>query len=117
MIDFKKFWRSFGFAFQGLRWLFEENNAKIHLSATIWVVGLGIYLGIKPWEWMALSLAIALVFITEAINTALERLTDLASPQQHPLAGKVKDLAAAAVLIAALFAIIVGLVVFVPHFK
>lgn len=112
MFDFRKFSRSFGFAFQGLRWLMQENNAKVHLSAMIWAVGMGFYFCINTWEWMAVSLAITLVWICEAFNTALEKLVDLASPEHHPLAGKAKDLAASAVLVAAIFAVVVAVVVF-----
>lgn len=66
-------------------------------------------------EWLAVILCFALVIGLEAVNTALEYLTDLVSPDYHPLAGKTKDVAAAAVLIAALGAVAVGLLVFVPH--
>jgi diacylglycerol kinase (ATP) len=65
-------------------------------------------------EWVAICMAMSLVWITEAFNTALEFLTDLCSPEYHPLAGKAKDVAAAAVLIAALFALATGLIVFIP---
>ena len=66
-------------------------------------------------EWVAISICIALVLALEALNTALEYLTDLVSPEYHPLAGKAKDAAAAAVLLVALGAIVVGLIVFIPH--
>ncbi|MFN8355539.1 MAG: diacylglycerol kinase family protein [Spirosomataceae bacterium] len=115
MIDFNKFGRSVGFAVRGLRWLWQENNARIHALAGVAVVIVGISLGLSASEWLWIGLAIALVFIAELVNTSLERLTDLVSPHHHPLAGQAKDLAAAAVLVAALFAIVVGMVIVVPH--
>lgn len=83
---------------------------------TIAVIGAGFYFDISSMEWVALVLCIALVFAMEAVNTALEYLTDLVSPGFHPLAGKAKDAAAAAVLLAAAGAVVVGLVIFLPKF-
>lgn len=115
MVDFRKFGRSIIFATRGLRWLMAENNARIHLWAAIWAIGLGIFWEITFAEWLWIGLAITLVLVCEAFNTALERLTDLVSPQWHPLAGQVKDLAAAGVLIASAFALLVGLGVLGPY--
>ena len=70
---------------------------------------------ISRYEWCLLILCMMSVWTAEAFNTALECLTDLASPEQHPLAGRVKDVAAGAVLIAAVAAAIVGAIVFIPH--
>jgi diacylglycerol kinase len=66
-------------------------------------------------EWVALVICIVLVLALEAVNTALEYLTDLVSPEYHPLAGKAKDVAAAAVLIAAIGAVWVGILIFMPY--
>ena len=66
-------------------------------------------------EWCAVLFAIALVWVAEALNTALERLTDLASPEFHPLAGKAKDMAAGAVLLAVAGAVLIGIVIFGPR--
>ncbi len=113
MIDVPKFYRSLGFAFRGLKTLVaSENNARIHLVATMGVAVAGVVFQVSKTEWLWLLLAVALVWLTEAANTALEKLVDLVSPEYHPLAGQVKDLAAAAVLIAALFALAVAGVVF-----
>lgn len=107
---------SFRYAFQGLSDLFRSQpNARIHLLAAAVAVTLGFYCGISRMEWVAISICIALVLALEALNTALEYLTDLVSPEYHPLAGKAKDAAAAAVLLVALGAIVVGLIVFIPH--
>lgn len=113
MVDVPKFYRSLGFAFRGLKTLVaSENNARIHLVATLGVVGAGIVFHVSGAEWLWLALAIALVWLTEAVNTALEKLVDLVSPDYHPLAGQVKDLAAAAVLVTAFFALAVAGFVF-----
>ncbi len=106
---------SFRYAFQGLYDLFRtQPNARIHLAVALAVLAAGAFLGLSRGEWITVALCIALVISLEAINTALEYLTDLVSPGQHPLAGKAKDAAAAAVLVAAAGAAVVGLIIFVP---
>ena len=109
--------RSFKYAFLGIGWVVRsENNARIHLAATISGIIAAFYFNISKSEWLWIILCIALVWITEIINTGLEKLVDLVSPNFHPLAGKVKDLGAAAVLIAALFSIICAVVIFSSYF-
>ena len=116
-MSFRKRIASFRYAVLGLSDLFRtQPNARIHLLATALVVALGLYFHISRMEWVALSICISLVLVSEALNTALEYLTDLVSPEYHPLAGKVKDVAAAAVLLAALGAVVVGLLIFIPRF-
>ncbi|MEI6409228.1 MAG: diacylglycerol kinase family protein [Bacteroidota bacterium] len=106
---------SFRYAFQGIADLFtSQPNARIHLAAAIFVISAGFYCHINQTEWALIILCIALVFALEAVNTALEYLTDLVSPDFHPLAGKAKDVAAAAVLIAAIGAMLVGILIFWP---
>jgi diacylglycerol kinase len=106
---------SFRYAFQGLADLFRSQvNARIHLAVALAVVLAGGYFGLSALEWVALVVCIAGVLALEAINTALEYLTDLVSPDIHPLAGKAKDVAAAAVLLAAFGAVVVGLLIFLP---
>lgn len=106
---------SFRFAFQGLADLFRtQANARIHLVAAAGTLAAGLYLGLSRLEWVAVSLCIALVLSLEAINTALEYLTDLVAPEYHPLAGKAKDAAAAGVLLAAMGAAAVGALIFLP---
>ncbi len=103
------------FALQGIKDMFKtQPNARFHLLASIAVTAAGFYFQISKMEWVAVLLCMAFVISMEAINTALEYLTDLVSPEYHPLAGKVKDVAAAAVLIAAIGAVIVGIIVFYP---
>src|ERR1700751_3133309 len=92
--------KSFRYAFTGIMLVLKnENNAKIHLLATIAVLITGFYLRISFRDWCWLLSAIALVWITETINTAIEKLVDLVSPQQNEKAGVIKDISAGAVLI------------------
>ena len=84
------------------------------LAAAALAVLAGLFFDISALEWVAVSLCIALVLALEALNTALEYLTDLVSPEHHPLAGKAKDAAAAAVLIGAAGAAITGFIIFLP---
>lgn len=107
---------SFQFACKGLADLVKSQpNARIHLVVGIAVLLAGYFFRISKYDWIAVVLCVALVISLEAVNTALEYLTDLVSPEYHPLAGKAKDVAAAAVLIAAMGAVVVGLLIFVPY--
>ena len=109
---------SFGFAIQGLITFFKtQHNAWIHLLASVVVVTAGFVLKVSSTEWCWLILSIGFVFVAEMFNTSIEFLTDLVSPRYHPIAKKVKDVAAAAVLLAALTAVCIGLIVFVPRFS
>jgi diacylglycerol kinase (ATP) len=107
--------KSVGFAFQGITTFFKtQHNAWIHAFAAIVTISLGFVLKLSLNEWCWIVVAIALVFISEMLNTAIEFLTNLVSPEFHPLAKKVKDVAAAAVLIAAFTAIVIGITIFLP---
>lgn len=106
---------SFRYAFRGLVSLFRSQpNARIHLAVLAAVLAAGFLFEISRLEWLAVVVCAALVLSLEAVNTAVEHLTDLVSPGFHPLAGKAKDVAAAAVLVAALGSVVVGLLVFLP---
>lgn len=108
--------RSFGYAWRGLGTLLRtQANARLHAAATVLVVAAGFALRISPGEWCAILAAVGLVWLGEGLNTAIETLTDLVSPGPHPLAGRAKDVAAGAVLCAALAALVIGAVVFLPH--
>ncbi len=108
--------RSFGHAFRGLKVLVQtQHNARIHAVATILVVAAGVLARISPTEWALIALAVVCVWATEALNTSIEFLVDLVSPELHPLAAKAKDVAAGAVLVAAIGSLIVGALVFGPH--
>ncbi|MBI1228289.1 MAG: diacylglycerol kinase family protein [Bacteroidetes bacterium] len=111
----KKRLNSFRYAFAGIADMFRtQANVKIHLAVSVFVVLAGWYFKINRTEWCLVSLAIAAVLAAEGFNTALEYLTDLVSPNHHPLAGKAKDVAAGAVLVAAFGAAAVGLLIFLP---
>ena len=107
---------SFRYAFRGLGDLFKSQpNARIHLAAAVAVTLAGFYFQISRTEWIAVTLCIFGVLSLEAVNTAIEHLTDLVSPGFHPLAGKAKDVAAAAVLLAAIGAVAVAGIIFLPR--
>lgn len=109
--------RSFSYAFKGL-WIGvkSQSHMRFHLLATVLVSLLGFYFDIAKSEWIALVFAMGFVLTTELINTAFEFFVDLISPEYHQTAGKVKDIAAAAVLLAAFTAITVGIFIFWPKF-
>jgi rRNA maturation RNase YbeY len=106
---------SFRAAFAGLRALPAQRNMVIHLTVAVLVLALGGLVGLDLGEWAVLLLTIALVLVAETFNTALEALVDLASPERRPLARRAKDLAAAAVLLAALFSVAIGAILFLPR--
>jgi diacylglycerol kinase (ATP) len=104
---------SFGHAFRGIASVVRsQHNAWIHALATWAVIALGFALKIDRGEWLAVSLAIALVWTAEILNTAIETLCDVVSPEHHPGVKEVKDMAAGAVLVSAVAALIVAILVF-----
>jgi len=106
---------SFAFAFAGIAYLFRtQRNARVHLAIAVLVCVLAAWLRVTRVEWAILVLTIACVLILEGLNTALEAVVDLASPQIHPLAKVAKDVTAGMVLIAAIAAVIVGLLILGP---
>lgn len=107
--------KAFRFAFEGLRFFFKEGkHAQIHLVAGFSVTIAGFILECSQIEWLILLITMSLVLSLEALNSALEYAVDLSNPEIHPLAKKAKDVAAAAVLISAIFASIIGLLIFIP---
>ena len=110
-----KLWKSFGYAFKGLAYAYRTQlNLRIHLVITAITLLLGWYLSLSANEWLWILLCITIVLSAELLNTSIETLTDMVSPGYHPKAGHVKDIAAAAVTITAVFAIITGCIIFVP---
>ncbi len=93
----------------------SQQNAWIHALATIAVTIIGFCFGLSRPEWCWIVLAVVAVWTAEALNTAFEFLTDVASPEFHPLAAKAKGVAAGAVLIAAVGAVVIAAIVFCPH--
>ncbi|MEM6800125.1 MAG: diacylglycerol kinase family protein [Bacteroidota bacterium] len=111
----KKRIQSFGYAFKGIGTFFkDEAHPKIHLLAALVITALGFYLNLSATEWCLIVICMALVLCAEAMNSALENLTDLASPDPHPLAGKAKDIAAGAVLMTVILGGIVWSIIFIP---
>ena len=103
-------------AFNGLKYVFTtQRNAKIHFLITLLVIFCGIFFNISLSQWTVLALVIGLVWAAECMNTGVEKLTDLASPEYHILARIAKDCAAAAVLMASATAVVVGLLIFIPR--
>jgi len=107
--------KSFTFAGRGLRWLVtEEHNAWLHLVASLLVIAAGLALQISSSDWRWLVSAIATVWLAETFNTAIEDLCDRISPEFDPAIGRIKDLAAAGVLIASVAAALIGLLTLAP---
>ncbi|MEJ0000840.1 MAG: diacylglycerol kinase family protein [Verrucomicrobiota bacterium] len=117
-MDFRFSERAFSFrhALRGIALVVRtQHNAWIHLAATAGVIGAGLGLRVSRGEWLALALAIGLVWTAEALNTAIEFLADEVSLEKRERIGNAKDAGAAGVLLASIAAAVVGLVVFVPH--
>ncbi len=107
--------QSFRYASRGWWYVLRtQRNAWIHAVITIVVVVLSVWLGLGARDWAILILTIALVFIAEFLNTAIEAVVDLASPEHHPLARVAKDVGAGAVLLAAIAAVVIGLLILGP---
>ncbi len=108
--------KSFVYAFEGLTWFFRrEHNAWIHAIAALLVLFTAFIFKVSGLELIAILFAIALVWVAELFNTAIEKIMDHLSPELHPNVKSIKDIAAAAVLVAALFAAITGFIIFIPR--
>jgi len=108
-----KLFKSFGYALKGmLIAIREEQNMRIHLVAIAVVTIAGIYLGLNAIEWAIIGLTIGLVISLEMVNSAIESIVDHLSPEFHKEAGKIKDLAAGAVLVAAIVATVIAVYIF-----
>lgn len=111
-----KFLTSFKFAWHGIRAHFRsQTNPKVQLAVALLVVVAGLVLGIRQLEWCLVVICIMLMFAVEALNSALEALADAVHPEQHPLVGKAKDMAAGAALICAIGSSLVGAIIFLPY--
>ncbi|MGG0716448.1 diacylglycerol kinase family protein [Robertmurraya massiliosenegalensis] len=107
--------QSFYYAYDGIKHtLVTERNMRIHMFISMLVIALGLILKITSLEWMFILFAVGGVISLELINTAIERLVDLATSEYHPLAKQAKDIAAGAVLVYALLSVIIGLMIFLP---
>ncbi len=106
---------SFRYALQGIIHAFlKERNMKIHVVISILVMIVGMAVKLTPMEWLFIVFAIGGVITLELLNTAIERLVDLVTPDFHPLAKQAKDVSAGAVLIFSIVAVIIGLIIFIP---
>ena len=105
---------SFGFALKGIKVLLSEPNFRIHIVAFVLVLPLSFYFNISKTEWIFIITISAFVMITEAINTAIEKTLDFISLESNPKIGLIKDISAGFVLMAAICAIIVGGIIFLP---
>ncbi|MDR2928968.1 MAG: diacylglycerol kinase family protein [Cytophagaceae bacterium] len=111
----KKRLKSFVYAFNGLLLLIKnEHNARIHLVTTVCAVIAGFWFNISSLEWIVIIFAIGFVISFEIVNSSIEQLADFVSPERREKIKSVKDLAAAAVLVAAITAACIGLVIFIP---
>lgn len=114
-LDDKKKSVGFSFAWNGLKEVVKtERNFRIHLIAALLVVVLSLFLDVLYIEWAIIMLVIGLVLVAEAINSVIERTIDYLNPSIHPLAKTIKDMAAGAVLLAAIVAVVVGIIIFLP---
>jgi diacylglycerol kinase (ATP) len=108
--------RSFVHAFRGIGMVIRsQHNAWIHLVATVAAVALGFFVSLDRLEWCAIVFAIALVWITEAVNTAIEFLADEVTRERREGIGRAKDVSAGAVLLSAMTSVVIGLIIFLPH--
>ena len=111
----KKLIRSFSYAFKGVAYAADTQlNFRIHIVAASLAVLLGfiLHISMNEWEWVLLS--ITLVLVTEIFNTMIEALTDLVSPGFNEKAGHIKDMSAGAVVTTAIFALVTGIIIFLP---
>lgn len=107
--------KSFQYAFEGWWYVIRtQHNAWIHAVISLFVLGLGLWLRLAARDWAVIILAMMAVWMAEFMNTALEALVDMAAEEFHPLAKIAKDVAAAAVLVGAVGAILVGLLIMGP---
>ncbi|HUX81167.1 MAG TPA: diacylglycerol kinase family protein [Candidatus Paceibacterota bacterium] len=112
----RKFRQGVRYAYTGLTIAWnEELNFRIEIGIAVLVMALGFFFDISLFEWMFVTVSIALVIVAETFNTALEALCDAFRPQHDPHIAKIKDLSAAAVLLASCGAGIIGLLIFIPH--
>jgi diacylglycerol kinase (ATP) len=117
MLKPRKFIKSVPHAFRGIISLIKnDNNFRIHLLAVVVVIIVGLYLGFTEFEWLAVIITMGIVLALEAMNTAIETIIDLVSPDYHDLAKKTKDVAAGAVLLFVFAALGVAGVIIWHHF-
>ena len=110
------FLQSFVFAWRGLRLAWMGRNFRVQIAFALTTIMLGFLFGISVSEWIVVLIMMAMVLSAEIFNSTIGNLVNFVSPEFHPLAGKIKDLAAGAVLVIAIISVFVGLLIFVPYF-
>nr|WP_073298335.1 diacylglycerol kinase family protein [Atopostipes suicloacalis] len=111
----RTFFDSFRYAYQGVCTVFqEERNMRFHVLTTIVVLLVSLFLSLSISEWLWIFLVCFLVIVMEIWNTVIENTIDMFSPDYHPLAKKIKDMAAAAVLFTSIFSVVVGAIILLP---
>jgi undecaprenol kinase len=111
-----RLWKSFSYALTGIKTaIWTERNMRIHLCASIVVIGCSLFFSISKLEWLFVIAAIGGILSLELINTAIERVVDLVTEEYHPLAKQAKDIAAGAVFIYAITAVLIGIIIFFPR--
>lgn len=116
MIRVKRLGKSFLYAIKGLIKTFkEEQNLRIQSFMALFVVFLGFYFQVSSIEWIVLLLIIGIVILMELANSAVERITDVLKPRINSYVKEIKDIMAAAVMVASLISIVIGLIIFIPH--
>lgn len=116
MIRLKRLLKSFTYAAKGLKKVFvEEQNFQIQTAVAFLVIILGFYFQISSARWCILLFTIYVVLLMELINSAVERVTDILKPRIHDYVKEIKDIMAAAVFLASLFAVIIGIIIFWPY--
>lgn len=111
----RRYRESFRYAYWGVKTAFkEERNMRTHVLAGLFVLGISLFLDLSRNEWLWMLLVSYLVFVMELINTVVENVVDLVTEEYHPIAKKVKDMAAAVVLVTASFAAVIGVLILLP---
>lgn len=118
MNNFQRLLKSFRCAWRGLKYVLKnEQNFQLEVLAAVFVISLMFILDILDWQKVALFLVISTVLVIELINTMLERVVDILKPRVHPYAQFIKDVMAAAVLVASIGAVVIGVIIFYPYIK
>ena len=116
MLRIKRLFKSFTYAFKGLKRTFiEEQNFQIQTIVGIFVIILGLYFRISRIEWCFIIFTIGTVMLMELANSAVERVADILKPRIHDYVKEIKDIMAAAVFLASMSAVIIGLIIFLPY--
>lgn len=117
MFNLRKFVKSFSYAIRGVKYAFREQNFKVQFTFSVVVFILMLLLNLAVWEIVVLVMMITFILALEIINSIFERIVDILQPRVHPHAKTIKDMMAAAVLVASLGSFFVGLLIFWPYFK